>query len=96
MVKEGEARAPFQLGDIRHTAETMLAALKASKDVRAQVLSHGLGGVQNQFYYHHRYWLEKQQALKKWSAHLARLKEGKTADVVPLAKRRERAHETRQ
>jgi integrase len=96
MVKEGEARAPFQLRDIRHTAETMLAALKVSKDVRAQVLSHGLGGAQNQFYDHHRYWLEKQQALKKWAVHLAKLKESKTANVVSLAKRRERAHETRQ
>jgi integrase len=42
MVKEGEARAPFQLRDIRRTCETMLAALKVSKDVRSHILSHGL------------------------------------------------------
>lgn len=96
MVKEGEARAPFQLRDIRRTAETMLAALKVSKDIRSQLLSHGLGGVQNQHYDHHNYWLEKQQALKKWAAHLAKLKDGKTAGVIPLAKRSERTHETRQ
>jgi integrase len=96
MVKEGDARAPFQLRDIRRTAETILASLKVSKDVRSHLLSHGLGGVQNQHYDRHTYWSEKRQALKKWAAYLAKLKEGKTADVVPLAKRRERAHETRQ
>ena len=96
MVKEGEARAPFQLRDIRRTCETMLAALKVSKDVRSHILSHGLGGVQNQHYDRHSYWLEKVQVLKKWAAHLGKLKAGKTADVVPLARRQERAHETRQ
>ena|SRR5579859_1210952 len=50
MVKEGEARAPFQLRDIRRTCETMLAGLKVSKDVRSHLLSHGLGGVQDQHY----------------------------------------------
>jgi integrase len=85
MVKEGEARAPFQLRDIRRTCETMLAALKVSKDVRSHLLSHGLGGVQNQHYDHHTYWLEKMQALKRWAAHLAKLRTGKTADVVTLA-----------
>jgi hypothetical protein len=50
MVKEGDARAPFQLRDIRRTAETMLAGLGVSKDVRAHLLSHGLGGMQNQHY----------------------------------------------
>jgi hypothetical protein len=90
MVKEGDARAPFQLRDIRRTCETMLAALKVSIDVRSHLLSHGLGGVQNQHYDRHSYWLEKVQALRKWAAHLARLKAGTTADIVPLAKRQER------
>jgi integrase len=91
MVKEGEARAPFQLRDIRRTCETMLAPLKVSKDVRSHLLSHGLGGVQDQHYDKYAYWLEKMQALKKWAAYLAKLRAGKTADVVPLAKRGERA-----
>jgi len=88
MVKEGEARAPFQLRDIRRTCETMLAALKVSKDVRSQLLSHGLGGVQNKHYDHHTYWLEKVQALKRWAAHLAKLKAGKSADIVSLTNSR--------
>jgi hypothetical protein len=37
MVKEGDARAPFQLRDIRRTAETILASLKVSKDVRSHL-----------------------------------------------------------
>src|SRR5579872_451921 len=86
MVKQRQARAPFQLRDIRRTAETMLAALKVSKDVRSHILSHGLGGVQDQHYDRHSYWLEKQQALKKWAAHLAKLKEDKRADEAPLAR----------
>jgi len=48
MVKEGEARASFQLRHIRRTCETMSAALRISKDVRSHLLSHGLGRVQNQ------------------------------------------------
>jgi integrase len=70
MVKEGEARAPFQLRDIRRTAETLLAGLKVSKDVRSHLLSHGLGGVQNQHYDRHTYWTEKRQTLRKWVAYL--------------------------
>jgi len=46
MVKEKEARESFQLRDLRRTAETMLASLKVSSDVRAQLQSHGLGGIQ--------------------------------------------------
>jgi len=81
MVKEGDARAPFQLRDIRRTAETILASLKVSKDVRSHLLSHGLGGVQNQHYDHHTYWSEKRQALKKWAAYLAKLKEGTAGEI---------------
>jgi intergrase/recombinase len=81
-VKEGEARAPFQLRDIRRTVETILASLKVPKDVRSHLLSHGLGSVQNQHYDRHTYWPEKRQALKKWAAYLAKLKGGKMADAV--------------
>ena len=47
------------------------------------------GGVQDQHYDKHTYWLEKAQALRKWAAHLAKLRVGKTADVVPLPKRQD-------
>jgi hypothetical protein len=42
------AGEPFRLGDIRRTAETMLTAMGFGSDLRGQLLSHGLGGVQNQ------------------------------------------------
>ena len=69
-----EAREPFQLRDLRRTCETMMASLGVSSDVRAQLQSHGLGGVQNRHYDRHNYASEKRAALEKWSKHLAALK----------------------
>lgn len=90
MVKAREAREPFMMSDLRRTAETMMAALKVSSDIRAQVQSHGLGGVQNRHYDRHGYALEKQQTLKKWAAYLAKLKEGKTAEITTISAARSR------
>ena len=84
MLKAKEAREDFELRDLRRTAETMLAGLKVPSDVRAQLLSHGLGGVQNRHYDHHDYALEKRQALERWSRHLNKLKAGEKADLVGL------------
>jgi len=53
-----EAREPFQLRDLRRTVETQLAALRISSDVRAQLQSHGLGGIQQRHYDRHDYMLE--------------------------------------
>jgi integrase len=94
MIKEDEAREAFQLRDLRRTAETMLASLKVSSDVRAQLQSHGLGGVQQRHYDRHEYAVEKRQALEKWRRHLATLKAGTQADVVPIRKARVAASET--
>lgn len=60
------SRAPFRLGDIRRTCETMLAALGVSSDVRAQIQSHGLSGVQARHYDRHSYAAEKRRALAQW------------------------------
>jgi integrase len=80
-----EARETFQLRDLRRTAETILASLKVSSDIRAQLQSHGLGGVQQRHYDRHDYALEKRQALQKWARHLATLKAGETGGkVVPM------------
>ena len=51
--------------DLRRTVETMLASLKVSSDFRAQLQSHGLGGVQHRHYDRYSYALEKIQALEK-------------------------------
>jgi len=62
-----------QLRDVRRTAETMQARLGVSRDVRAQLQSHGLGGVQQRHYDRHDYADEKRAALVRWEAHLAEL-----------------------
>ena len=88
--KEKEARESFQLRDVRRTAETMLASLGVSSDVRAHLQSHGLGGVQQRHYDRHEYMLEKRKALENWWRYLERLKAGNSAKIVPLTQRRSR------
>ena len=61
---------PFDLRDIRRTVETMLASLGVSRDIRAQLLSHGISGVQAQHYDRHDYLEEKRATLIKWERHL--------------------------
>ena len=88
MLKAKEAREDFELRDLRRTAETMLASLKVPSDVRAQLLSHGLGGVQNRHYDHHDYALEKKQALERWARHLTTLTGDDKPTVVGLRERK--------
>lgn len=63
-------RGAFQMRDIRRTAETHLAALGVSSDVRAQIQSHGLGGIQQRHYDRHDYMPEKRAALALWGQRL--------------------------
>ena len=72
-VMKGE---PFGLRDIRRTVETMLAGMGISKDIRAQLLSHGLSGVQNTNYDRHAYMDEKRAALNAWEQRLTKITEG--------------------
>lgn len=60
-------RGPFTLRDLRRTAETHMAALGISTDVRAQIQSHGLGGIQVRHYDRHDYMPEKRIALALWA-----------------------------
>lgn len=59
-------RGSFSLRDLRRTAETHLAAAGVSSDVRAQLQSHGLGGIQTRHYDRHDYMPEKREALALW------------------------------
>lgn len=88
MLAAKEARESFQLRDIRRTCETMLASLGVSSDVRAQLQSHGLGGIQQRHYNKHEYSIEKRASLEKWRRHLAVLKAGTQADVLSIRKAR--------
>jgi hypothetical protein len=84
MLKAKESREEFELRDLRRTAETMLAALKVPSDVRARLLSHGLGGVQNRHYDRHDYAAEKKAALVRWVRHLTKLKSEKNVRAVGI------------
>ncbi|UVJ45063.1 tyrosine-type recombinase/integrase [Pseudomonas sp. LS1212] len=85
MVAAGTAREPFKLCDQRRTAETALARMGISKDIRAQLLSHGLGTLQDRVYDRHSYMDEKKAALERWAMKLEEIASGKAAsNVVPL------------
>jgi integrase len=73
----------FDLRDIRRTCETQLAGLGISRDIRAQLLSHGLSGVQATHYDRHGYMDEKRSALAAWEDHLSG---GGSSNVVPIRK----------
>ncbi len=68
----------FDARDLRRTCETMLVERKISKEVRAHLLSHGLGGVQDKHYDMHNYAKEKRAALVRWEAHLNTILSKKT------------------
>ena len=59
-------RGPFSMRDLRRTAETHMAARGISSDVRAQIQSHGLGGIQARHYDRHDYMPEKRASLALW------------------------------
>lgn len=84
MIETGEAAEPFQTKDLLRTVETMLASMKVSKDIRAQLMSHGLAGVQSQRYDRYEYADEKRQALVRWEYRLTEIELGTTSKVVPF------------
>lgn len=74
MVAKQLAVSPFQARDIRRTVETVLAeTLMVSKDTRAQLLSHGLSGVQDRHYDKGAHLAAKAQAMRLWNDHIADL-----------------------
>ncbi|CAI07639.1 integrase family protein [Aromatoleum aromaticum] len=77
---------PFDLRDIRRTCETMLAGMGISRDTRAQLLSHGISGVQAAHYDRHSYTDEKRAALVAWEARLDAIEKGEkpAGNVVTL------------
>ena len=80
---------PFNVRDIRRTVETMLAGLGISKDTRAQLLSHGISGVQAAHYDRHAYTDEKRAALVAWEARLEAIRQAERtpSNVVRLGQR---------
>ena len=91
MVRAKQSSAAFQMRDLRRTVETMLAASGVNRDLRAQIQSHGLGGVQGRHYDQHDYWSEKTRALSAWAARLGRIERGEPEPgVTDLTQERQR------
>jgi len=71
---KAKCSSPFRGGDIRRTVETMLAQeLRVPKDSRAQLLSHGISGVQDRHYDKGDHLEEKRRVLNAWNDWLADL-----------------------
>lgn len=82
------ASCAYKPGDIRRTVETRLQALGVSRDVRAQLLSHGrTSGVQARHYERYDFLPEKRAALRLWEEHLASVV---TKETKSTARRRPR------
>jgi hypothetical protein len=64
MAEAGECRERFTPGALRSAVETQTAAAGVSRETRAHLQSHGLGGVQTRHYDRHDYLLEKNAALR--------------------------------
>lgn len=81
MVETGESVEPFCLSDIRRSIETIMSGkLRISKDDRAQLMSHGISGVQEKHYDKSTHMDAKTEALAKLERWLAQ----DTGVVVPL------------
>lgn len=81
-VLSGKASAPFDLRDIRRTVETELAGMGIHKDTRAQLLSHGISGVQAAHYDRYEYFNEKRNALIAWENRLDEIANGAAGSNV--------------
>ena len=57
--------AGFQLKRVRSGVETLLSSMGVSKDIRGELQSHGLSGVQKRHYDAYEYLPEKRKALTK-------------------------------
>lgn len=83
LVRTGVSTTSFSLADLRRTVETRLAGMGVSKDTRAQLLSHGLSGVQTRNYDRHEYEQEKRGALRLLHRWIETRREH-SAEVMPI------------
>ncbi|APB98599.1 tyrosine-type recombinase/integrase [Polynucleobacter asymbioticus] len=75
-ISKAMSKESFDIGDLRRTCETMLVAMGVSKDIRGQLLSHGLGGVQDAHYDRHGYLNEKHNVLVAWESKIDEILSG--------------------
>lgn len=72
---------PFNLRDVRRTVETELQRLRIARDVRAVLLSHGMGGVQGKHYERFDFLDEKRAALEAWERFLFATEGGNVVEM---------------
>jgi len=74
LVANGYFETKFQYADIRQTCETRMSDhdIAISKDIRAQIQSHDLGGIQMTAYNRNTFLDEKWPALRRWEDYLMR------------------------
>ncbi len=77
----------FTIGDLRRTVETRLAGVGVPVEIRAQLQSHGLGGIQERHYDCQDHTDEKRAALEK----LRDLLQGSAATVTTIRRARSKA-----
>jgi ATP-dependent protease HslVU (ClpYQ) peptidase subunit len=77
-----DVRNLYVMGSGGDIALGALAALGVSSDIRAQIQSHGLGGVQARHYDRHNYMGEKLSTLEKWNLHLDKMITGQVGIVI--------------
>ena len=83
---KGKARTQTQVAISQDGHSWFL--LGASPDLRAQIQSHGLGGIQAKHYDRHDYMAEKTAALAGWAAYLQRKSGGNVAHIHGKTRRR--------
>ncbi|MGK8437181.1 tyrosine-type recombinase/integrase [Ectopseudomonas hydrolytica] len=76
----------FSWKNVRVSAETMLAGLGVTEEIRSHLLSHGRTGVQAKHYDRNAYLNEKMAALEMWGTYLDDLRAGKIReDLIILS-----------
>ena len=75
--------------DLRRTARSLMSRAGVSSEHAERVMGHGIAGVEG-VYDRHSYRDEKADALQRLAALIDGIVHPRTADVVPMAKRKKR------
>ena len=82
LLLNGRFKSPFRYADLRRTLESRMIDIGVPTEVRGQILSHGLGGIQEQRYVRHNYMKAKRAALEDLYAYLERCGQAARAAVA--------------
>jgi integrase len=74
----------WRLHDLRRTMRTGLSALRVDPDTAERVLGHVIGGIRG-VYDHHRYEVEKRDALERWARRLETIVNPSPDNIVILS-----------